>query len=134
MMLIDSNIIIYATQSEYSDLRQFITQHSPLISAVSYVEALGFHGLSEQDRTHFETFFAAATILPISQAVLDGAIRVRQTRRMSLGDALIAATCLDHDLTLVTRNVADFDWVPNLRTLNPFDSSQIPAEDVARRS
>jgi len=43
---------------------------------------------------------------------------------MSLGDALIAATCLVHDLTLVTRNVADFSWIFNLRLLNPFDSPQ----------
>jgi predicted nucleic acid-binding protein len=40
---------------------------------------------------------------------------------MTLGDALVAATALVYDLTLVTRNVADFDWVPNLSLLNPFD-------------
>lgn len=77
MMLIDSNIIIYASQPEYSGLRQFITEHSPSVSAVSYVEVLGFHGLSEQDRIHLETFFAAATILPISQSILDEAVKLR---------------------------------------------------------
>lgn len=59
MMLIDSNIIIYASQTEHSNLRQFIADNSPLVSAVSYVEVLGFHRLTVEDKTHFEEFFAA---------------------------------------------------------------------------
>lgn len=51
---------------------------------------------------------------------------------MSLGDALIAATCLVHSVTLVTRNAADFAWIANLRLLNPFDSSHLPAENEER--
>lgn len=124
MMLVDSNIIIYATQPEHPDLRQFIAAHSPAVSAVSYVEVLGFHRLSTQDQALLEAFFSAATILPITQAVLDQAVQLRQARRMSLGDALIAATCLAHKLTLVTRNVTDFAWIPNLQLLNPFDPLQ----------
>ncbi len=41
-MLIDSNIIIYAARPEYSQLRQFIAEHGPFVSAVSYVEVLSF--------------------------------------------------------------------------------------------
>lgn len=129
MMLVDSNIIIYAAQAEHSFLRQFIAEHAPSVSAVSYVEVLGFHGLGESERNLFEEFFAAATVLPLTQAVLDQAIQLRQTRRMSLGDSLIAATCLIHDLTLVTRNTADFAWIPTLRTLNPFDIVQTGEEN-----
>jgi predicted nucleic acid-binding protein len=33
---------------------------------------------------------------------------------MSLGDALIAATCLEHGLKLATRNASDFDWIAGL--------------------
>ena len=39
-----------------------------------------------------------------AQAVLDQAVVLRQQRRMSLGDALVAGTALVHGLTLVTRN------------------------------
>jgi predicted nucleic acid-binding protein len=46
------------------------------------------------------------------------AIGLRQQRKMSLGDALIAATALEHNLTLATHNEGDFSWVPGLR----FDS------------
>ncbi len=42
---------------------------------------------------------------------------------MTLGDALIGATAIPNDLTLVTRNVDDFDWIAGLRILNPFAST-----------
>ena len=35
-------------------------------------------------------------------------------------DAIIAATALEYDLTLVTRNVDDFKHVENLKLVNPF--------------
>jgi len=38
---------------------------------------------------------------------------------MSLGDAIIAGTALEHGLTLVTANVKDFQWIPNLKVINP---------------
>ena len=122
-MLIDSNIIIYAAQPTNEALRQFISEHAPHISAVSYVEVLGYHRLTETERLYFEEFFATAPFLPLSQVVLENAIKLRQIRRMSLGDALVAGTALAHGLTLVTRNVDDFKWIAGLSLLNPFSAN-----------
>jgi len=43
---------------------------------------------------------------------------------MALGDALVAGTALTHNLTLVTRNTKDFDWIKNLPLLNPFSADE----------
>ena len=43
---------------------------------------------------------------------------------MGLGDALIAATALVHNRTLVTRNTADLAWVDGLRLSDPFLSDE----------
>jgi predicted nucleic acid-binding protein len=120
-MLLDSNIIIYAAQLQYQQLREFIAERSPAVSALSYLEVVGYHQLTEPQRYYFEAFFQAAEILPISQEVLIQAVALRQQRRMTLGDAVIAGTALVHNLTLVTRNVDDFRWITNLNLLNPFD-------------
>lgn len=120
-MLLDSNIIIYAAKPEYASLLDFIAKHAPAVSAISRVEVLGYHLLSPQDRCNFEDFFAAATILPISDSVLSKAIELRQMRKLDLGDALIGGTALVHGLTLVTRNVTDFGWIEDLSLLNPFE-------------
>jgi predicted nucleic acid-binding protein len=119
-MLIDSNIIIYAAISEHQWLRDFIAEHAPSVSAVSYVEVLGYHQLSEEERTYFEEFFSASRVLPVSNEVLDEAVRLRQIRRVTLGDSLIAATAMVYNLTLVTRNTDDYEWIENLRLMNPF--------------
>ncbi len=118
-MLIDSNIIIYAAKPEYDALREFIAKYAPAVSAISYVEVLGYHRLTKQEQQHFEAFFTAATVLAPSQAVLDQAVKLRQLKKITLGDALITATALVHNLTLVTRNTKDFEWIPNLSVLNP---------------
>ncbi|MGK7924585.1 MAG: type II toxin-antitoxin system VapC family toxin [Spirulina sp.] len=121
-MLLDSNIIIYSAQPDYEQLREFIAENTPAVSAVSYVEVLGYHRHSEEARRYFAEFFRVARVLPISQEVLDRAVTLRQMRRMTLGDSLIAATALVYDLTLVTRNVADFRWIDRLALLNPFEN------------
>jgi toxin FitB len=120
-MLLDSNILIYAAQPAHAHLRQFIAIHAPAVSAVSYVEVLGYHQLDTPERQYLEEFFRLARVLPLSQTVLDQAVTLRQQRRISLGDALVAGTALVHGLTLVTRNVDDFQWIQGLSLLNPFD-------------
>ena len=122
-MLIDSNILIYAAQPTHAHLRQFIAEHAPAVSAVSYVEVLGYHQLDDEERQYVEAFFRLAQVLPLSQAVLDQAVALRQQRKMSLGDALVAGTALVHGQTLVTRNVEDFHWIQGLSLLNPFDTA-----------
>lgn len=123
-MLIDSNIIIYAAKHEYAELRKFIAEHAPAVSAVSYVEVLGYHKLSEQEREYFEAFFTAATVLPISDDVLAQAVKLRRLKKMTLGDALVAGTALAHSRKLVTRNTKDFGWIDELTLLNPFASDE----------
>jgi predicted nucleic acid-binding protein len=90
------------------------------VSAVSYVEVLGYHRITETERRYFEAFFAEARVLPLGQSVLDEAVRLRQAKKIKLGDSLVAGTALVYDLTLVTRNVDDFIGIEGLRVLNPF--------------
>ena len=113
-MILDSNLIINAARPEYPGLRRFIAAHSPAVSAVSIVEVLGYHKLSPDDRAHFETFFAAAEVLPLGDSVVARAVSVRQARKMSLGDALVAATALVFGRELLTHNLKDFAGLPGL--------------------
>jgi predicted nucleic acid-binding protein len=123
-MLLDSNIIIDAAQPENGLLRRFIAAYGPVVSAVSAVEVLGYFGLTEGERRHFEEFFAAATVLPLSAAVVEQAVKLRQQKDMALADALLAATALVFGCKLVTRNTERFDDLGGLEVLNPFDKTR----------
>jgi predicted nucleic acid-binding protein len=133
-MLLDSNIIIYAARPEHEGLRRLIREHTPAVSAVSYVEVLGYHQLNEQEARYFEEFFAASEVLGIDTPVLEGAVRLRKARRMTLGDALVAATALAHGLTLVTRNTKDFDWIADLPLFDPFEEAPGETSSEAEES
>jgi len=55
----------------------------------------------------------------------DAAAKFKSLQRLRLRagtmDVKIAAICLTHDLTLLTRNVRDFDGIPSLRIDNWVD-------------
>jgi len=123
-MLLDSNIIIYSSKREYAELRGFMAKNVYSVSAVSRIEVLGYHLLTTEQHQYFIEFFHAADILRISDAVVTEAIKLRQTRRMGLGDAIVAGTALAHRLPLVTRNIGDFSWIQNLDLINPFESPE----------
>ena len=97
------------------------------VSAISIVEVLGYQSLNSEERIYLERFFETANVLTLSNSVIAQAVTLRQLRRMTLGDALVAATALTHQETLITRNFKDFDWIEGLKVVNPFEPSQLNA-------
>ncbi len=59
-------------------------------------------------------------VLPVDAAVAQRCARLHVPDRRSERDALIAATALTHGMTMVTRNVADFEPT-GVPLLNPWD-------------
>lgn len=113
-MLIDSNLIIYATQPAYAKLRDWLVGNASHYSAISRLETLGYPRLGNAEKLAIEAILENLDMLMITAATLEIAIGLRQQRKMLVGDALIAATCLEHDLPLATANSVDFDWIEDL--------------------
>lgn len=121
-MLLDSNLIIYAARPKHEGLRRFIAREAPYVSVISKVETLGYHELGENERQFLEEFFDASEVLSVTQSTVAVAIRLRQKRRMSLGDALIAGTALSYGLSLATHNAEDFAWIEELDVVDPLSN------------
>jgi len=123
-MLCDTNILIYAADPADLHCAAFVEREEACIATVSRIEVLGFPGwgkLSEDRRTRLEEIVSSMIQLALSEVVIQRAIVLRQQRKMTLGDAVIAATALSENLPLVTRNIDDFKNVTGLRLINPFD-------------
>ena len=119
MTILDSNLIIYSALPEYGYLRPLMMDSQNYTSIFSKIEVLGFHRLDEKSKRYFEGVFYSLEKLAITDEIFENAILLRQQRKMSAGDAIIASTALHHDFTLYTRNIIDFDWIPNIRLFNP---------------
>jgi predicted nucleic acid-binding protein len=72
--------------------------------------------------TSLAALIATTPVLPVTLAVAERCARLRESlcrqgRRVNSRamDLIIAATALEHDLTLVTRNVADDQDIPGLK-------------------
>ena len=106
-MILDSNIIIYSAKPEYLQLARYlqVSQSIVRVSLISTLEVLGFSRLSSKDKLTFEAYLGSVKILPLTETIIAEAIRLRQQRKRSLGDSIIAATALLYNLPVLTNNV-----------------------------
>lgn len=119
MILADSNVLIYAAKGTHPGFAAFVAEVQPRFSAITYVEALGYRALPSGEERYLEEVFRVTGLVPVDDAVLREAVRLRQIRKMTLGDALIAGTALAHGWKLATRNKADFSWIAGLEVVDP---------------
>ncbi len=66
-------------------------------------------------------FMNDATVLALTSQVVDVTIQIRKKYKTKLPDAIIAATALVYDLTLISRNADDFKNIAGLTTINPWE-------------
>ena len=118
-MLVDSTLIIYAASQKYPALMDWFAKVQPSASAISVVETLGYHSLKPKEKAGLGAFFSELTIQYPTPREFQIAVELRQQHAMSLGDALIAATALYHNLTLATHNTKDFEWIKELKVIDP---------------
>ena len=107
-ILIDSNIVIYSAEPEYEGLAHWMKNKNIGVSEITRIEVLGYNDLLLEDRLYFETFFFKSKIFTISKRIIDKAIYLKQQKKMSLGDSIIAATAITNQIPLVTANTNDF--------------------------
>ena len=121
--LIDSNVIIDYTALRLpengSDFVEQIFNSDFLISVVVKIEVLGFDDLPNK-LMGMEEFIGLASVFPLDEPITRQAIILRRKyKKLKLGDAIIAATALIHDLVLVTRNFSDFKNIASLQVVDP---------------
>ena len=90
------------------------------VSIVTKIEFLGWKKHTPEGYVLARDFIRSAEVYPLADTIADRAINLRRTCGMKLPDAVIAATALTHECTLVTRNESDFSGVCALEVVNPF--------------
>lgn len=104
------------------DVRKFVESLECAVDAPIYIECLQ-GSKSNQEKRIIEKYLMRFPLLPItpesSARAIDLIRSYSNSHGLLIGDALIAATALENDLTVVTYNVDDFKFVQNLKWLKP---------------
>lgn len=117
MILLDTNIFIYISSGAIDS--SVIAIHDVAYSNITKIEALGFHELVAQEESRLRVIFDKTNEIMLTDGICNKAIELRQVKKMSLGDAVIAATALENDLELWTANTVDFEHIEDLKLNNP---------------
>ena len=119
MIVYDTNLLIYSFQPVYGFLQADLLRSDVYVSAITKLEVLGYPSISNAEKAYFERLFALINIIPIDDAVINEAIILRQIRKMSVGDAIIAATAQVKHFDIYTHNTSDFKWIRGLNVVDP---------------
>lgn len=120
LVVCDTNIFIefYKNNTIISDELHSIGQNRIGLSIVTEAELI-YGAFNKKELAHIQKDLSALKRLPITVAVSNLMIELLAkyslSHRLSLPDALIAATVLLEDLPLYTLNKKDFQYIPGLK-------------------
>lgn len=97
------------------DFIDTLVNENPQISVMTRIKSLSY--LSPQIEM-FRSFVDYSTVFDLTENIIIRTIALRRSRRIKIPDAIIAATALEYDLTLITHNSSDFQGIPNLKLLD----------------
>lgn len=104
--LLDTNVVIGLLKQQAASIALIDTHQFELskaaVSQITRMELLGFPGLVQEEEVAILDFLQNCRVLLIDAIVEQKTIQLRRTSHCKLPDAIIAATALVHDLTLLT--------------------------------
>ena len=120
--LIDTNTVIDYLENKLPPKASAVLDNTNIeISVISRMEILAWPNATEMQLEVLNGFINASNVFGLNEATIIKAIEIRKIYRIKLPDAIIAATAKVNGLTLVTRNLRDFEKVEGLITLNSYN-------------
>jgi predicted nucleic acid-binding protein len=102
------------------DFMNYIIDDTPNVSVITKIEVLGFEAPKEEINLLRE-FMSDSCVLDLNDHVVNRCIEIRKENKIKLPDAIIAASALVFEMTLITRNTDDFKNIKELDVINPWN-------------
>lgn len=124
--LIDTNVIIGYLDGKIENKGMSflhpIIDRIPDISVINKIEILRFNSPDNNYKTLVE-FINSSYVFSLNENIIEKTISICRANKIKLPDAIIAATALVNNFTLITRNTSDFKKIADLDFLNPWEIS-----------
>lgn len=120
--LIDTNVVSdYFSASlpvKGMDFMDAVINDIPHLSIITQIELLCWN-TDETTTLNVKQFIRDSIVFDITPDVIEHCVNIRKYKKVKTPDAIIAATALAYDLTLITRNNSDFKNITNLKIIDP---------------
>lgn len=120
--LIDNNVISHFLAGMYTDAgMNFIASvfnDVPNISVITEIEALSWIHTDKTKEAIIKSFVKDANTISINSKVVEICVSLRRSRKIKTPDAIIAATAIALDMTLISSD-AVFENIDGLKLLKP---------------
>ncbi len=125
MYLLDTNTIIHYLSASLPP-SAMLFMHSVVniqsnISVISKIETLGYNFSNVTEKNTMESFVNVSAVLPINDEVVNNTIAIRKSKKIKLPDAIIAATAITNNLTILTNNINDFKNISGITCIDPWE-------------
>jgi hypothetical protein len=123
--LIDTDILIDASHRIADAVNFMVIQQAAgiRISIISAMELVA-GSRNAKELAEIKKFLQRVTVLPVNPAASQMAYQLMESfflgHGLLIADSLIAATALEHGLTLYTKNTRHFRMIPNLTVVRPY--------------
>ena len=121
MYTLDTNAILYYIENDpsvVSTIEEIFLRHAPVyISAITELELFSFPSLNFIDAKRIEDFIKIIVVIPVDSQIARRGGSLRARYKLRTPDSVIAATAMLTGTQLVTRNVRDFQKIPDLQIL-----------------
>lgn len=119
--LIDTNAVIDYLNNKLPDpASELLDSIVAKISVITRMELLSWPGANKKQTAVLNDFIEASEVFSLEEPIILKAIEIRKETKTKLPDAIIAATAMVHQLTLITRNTKDFEKVSGLELMEPY--------------
>ncbi len=122
--LIDSNAIIdyLAAKLPAASMAKMhrIVNEGLYISVITQIETLGFQSGDAQEDINTSNFISLATVLHLTPDIVQQTIILRKLYKIKVPDAIIAATAMVNNFTLLSHNLSDFNSIEGLRLIDSY--------------
>ncbi len=119
----DTNTAVYFLQQQFPPnaekfIDELLKENQPIISTITEIELMCWKTATEKDSIVLNNFISDALVIELEQAIKFKTAEIRKVRRIKLPDAIIAATAVIYNLTLLSRNLSDFGSIGGFKIIN----------------
>jgi predicted nucleic acid-binding protein len=104
-------------------LEKQMNEYGCYLSVINKIELFGWQAPTSEANNQVRLFVDDCTLIWLNDKVVEQTIEIRRLYKIKLSVAVISATALVHDFTLISRNDSDLRKINGLKYLKPFSDS-----------